>query len=63
MQRHILLVVQGNDGAVRFYERHDLTQEDVLNGISHYEDAGVSFPPNPQPFRLVVMRYRAAAAS
>jgi ribosomal protein S18 acetylase RimI-like enzyme len=60
---YILLVVDGNDGAVRFYERHGLTQEDVLDGISHYEDAGVSFPANPQPFRLVVMRYRAAAAS
>jgi ribosomal protein S18 acetylase RimI-like enzyme len=56
---YILLVVKGNDGAVRFYERHGLTQEDLLDGISHYEDAGVSFPPEPKPFQLVVMRYRA----
>jgi ribosomal protein S18 acetylase RimI-like enzyme len=58
-ETYILLVVKGNDGAVRFYERHGLTQEDVLNGIEHYEKAGVSFPPNPTPFELVVMRYRA----
>lgn len=60
---YILLVVKGNDGAVRFYERHGLTQENLLDGIRHYEDAGVSFPPNPKPFRLVVMRYRAATAN
>lgn len=57
---YILLVVKGNDGAIRFYERHGLTQEDVLDGIEHYEAAGVSFPPNPKPFKLVVMRYREA---
>ena len=57
---YILLVVKGNDRAVRFYERHGLTQEDVLDGIEHYQEAGVSFPPNPTPFELVVMRYRAA---
>lgn len=62
-ETYILLVVKGNDGAVRFYERHGLTQEDVLDGITHYEAAGVSFPPNPKPFRLVVMRYRAGATN
>ncbi len=41
------------------YERHGLIQEDILNGIEHYQVAGVSFPPNPKPFELVVMRYRA----
>jgi diamine N-acetyltransferase len=59
---YILLVVKGNDGAVRFYEREGLTQEALLDGISHYEAAGVSFPPNPKPFQLIVMRYRAAGA-
>jgi hypothetical protein len=49
--------------AVRFYERYGLTQEDVLDGIEHYQEAGVRFPPNPTPFRLVVMRYRAADES
>jgi ribosomal protein S18 acetylase RimI-like enzyme len=57
---YVLLVVKGNDGAVRFYERHGLMREDVLDGIEHYQAAGVSFPPDPKPFELVVMRYRAA---
>lgn len=56
---YVLLVVKGNDGAVRFYERHGLIQEDILDGIEHYQAAGISFPPNPKPFELVVMRYRA----
>ena len=55
---YILLVVRGNDGAIRFYERHGLVQEDVLDGVPHYEAAGVHFPPDPKPFQLVVMRYR-----
>jgi hypothetical protein len=44
-------------------ERHGLTQEDVLDGIDHYQEAGVSFPPNPTPFQLVVMRYSAPSSS
>ncbi len=59
-ETYILLVVKGNDGAVRFYERHGLTQEAVIDGIHHYTGAGVSFPANPQPFELIVMRYGAA---
>ncbi len=62
-QTYILLVVKGNDGAVRFYERHGLTREAVLNGIDHYTKAGVGFPPNPKPFELVVMRYSASDAA
>jgi len=58
-ETYILHVVRGNDGAVRFYERHGLAQEDVLDGVPHYEAAGVHFPPAPKPFQLVVMRYRA----
>ncbi len=58
-ETYILLVVRGNDGAVRFYERHGLTQEATLDGIDHYRGAGVSFPPDPKPFELIVMRYRA----
>jgi ribosomal protein S18 acetylase RimI-like enzyme len=60
-ETYILLVVRGNDGAVRFYERHGLVQEAVLDGVSHYEAAGVRFPPAPKPFQLVVMRYRTSA--
>jgi ribosomal protein S18 acetylase RimI-like enzyme len=58
---YILLVVKGNDGAVRFYERHGLTREGTLDGIAHYRAAGVTFPPNPKPFELIVMRYRQAS--
>jgi ribosomal protein S18 acetylase RimI-like enzyme len=58
-ETYILLVVRGNEGAVRFYERQGLVQEEVLDGISHYAAAGVRFPPSPKPFQLVVMRYRA----
>ena len=57
-ETYILLVVNGNDGAVRFYERHGLTQEAVLDGLAHYQAAGVTFPPDPTPFELIVMRYR-----
>jgi ribosomal protein S18 acetylase RimI-like enzyme len=61
-ETYILLVVNGNDGAVRFYERHGLHQEATLDGLEHYSAAagrraGVAFPPDPQPFELIVMRY------
>ena len=58
---YILLVVKGNDGAVRFYERHGLNHEDTLDGLEHYRAAGVAFPPDPKPFELIVMRYERAA--
>jgi len=58
---YILLVVKGNDGAVRFYERHGLYHEATLDGLEHYRAAGVAFPPDPKPFELIVMRFRQAA--
>ncbi len=60
---YILHVVKGNDGAVRFYERLGLTQEDVVDGIEHYAAAGVNYPPNPKPYQVVVMRFRSTDAS
>jgi len=57
-ETYILLVVKGNDGAVRFYERLGLRHEDTLDGLRHYRSAGIVFPPDPQPFELIVMRYR-----
>ena len=60
-ETYILLVVKGNDGAVRFYERHGLYHEDTLDGLERYRAAGVAFPPDPKPFELIVMRYRRAA--
>lgn len=56
---YILLVVKGNDGAVRFYERLGLRHEKTLDGLEHYRAAGVVFPSDPQPFELIVMRSRA----
>ena len=61
-ETYILLVVKGNDGAVRFYERHGLHQEETLDGLEHYRAAGVRFPPDPKPFELIVMRYTRPAA-
>jgi ribosomal protein S18 acetylase RimI-like enzyme len=60
-ETYILFVVKGNDGAVRFYERHGFYHEDTLDGLEHYRAAGVAFPPDPKPFELIVMRYRRAA--
>jgi ribosomal protein S18 acetylase RimI-like enzyme len=60
---YILHVVKGNDGAVRFYERHGLTQEDVIDGIEHYAAAGIDYPPDPKPYQVVVMRFRSTDAS
>ena len=45
-------------GTMALY-RHVANKEDLLDGIKHYTAAGVSFPPNPIPFQMVVMRYRA----
>jgi ribosomal protein S18 acetylase RimI-like enzyme len=59
---YLLLVVKGNDGAVRFYERHGLMHENTLDGLEHYRAAGVAFPPDPKPFELIVMRFRRAAS-
>jgi ribosomal protein S18 acetylase RimI-like enzyme len=54
---YMLLVVEGNEGAVRFYERSGLHVEAFVDGLAYYaERMGVRFPPGTQPFRLVLMR-------
>jgi ribosomal protein S18 acetylase RimI-like enzyme len=54
---YMLLVVKGNDGAVRFYERSGLHVEALVDGLSYYaERMGIRFPPGTQPFKLVLMR-------
>ena len=54
---YMLLVVEGNEGAVRFYERSGLHVEAHVDGLSYYaERMGIRFPPGMQPFRLVLMR-------
>jgi ribosomal protein S18 acetylase RimI-like enzyme len=54
---YMLLVVEGNDRAVRFYERHGLHVAELVDGLAYYSDRmGVQFPEDTKPFRLVLMR-------
>jgi ribosomal protein S18 acetylase RimI-like enzyme len=54
---YMLLVVAGNDRAVRFYERHGLHVSQLVDGLGYYrERMGVEFPPGTRPFGLVLMR-------
>ena len=56
---YMLLVVAGNDGAVRFYERHGLRREATVNGLEYYsERMGVVFPADAPPAQLMLMRRR-----
>ena len=55
----MLLVVAGNDGAVRFYERHGLRVEGTVDGLEYYsERMGVVFPPDAPSVRMILMRRR-----
>ncbi|MGW4930317.1 N-acetyltransferase family protein [Agromyces sp. NPDC004153] len=59
---YMLLVVAGNDGAVRFYERHGLEVERVVDGLAYYTARmGVAFPAGAPPVDMVLMRRRASA--
>jgi ribosomal protein S18 acetylase RimI-like enzyme len=54
---YMLLVVAGNDRAVRFYERHGLHVSRLVDGLAYYsERMGVVFPPGTRPVELVLMR-------
>jgi ribosomal protein S18 acetylase RimI-like enzyme len=54
---YMLLVVSGNDRAVRFYERHGLNVARIVDGLAYYSDRmGVVFPPDARPVGLVLMR-------
>lgn len=54
---YMLLVVDGNDGAVRFYRRHGLRVERTVDGLEYYsERMGVVFPADAPPVRLILMR-------
>jgi len=56
---YMLLVVAGNDGAVRFYERHGLRVEGTVDGLEYYsERMGVVFPPDAPSVRMILMRRR-----
>jgi ribosomal protein S18 acetylase RimI-like enzyme len=54
---YMLLVVAGNDRAMRFYERHGLHVSRLVDGLAYYsERMGVVFPPGTRPVELVLMR-------
>ena len=54
---YMLLVVEGNEGAVRFYERFGLQVEGLVDGLGYYaERMGIEFRPGTRPFNLVLMR-------
>ncbi len=54
---YMLLVVAGNDGAVRFYQRHGLHVERAVDGLEYYsERMGVVFPAEAPPVRMILMR-------
>ena len=55
----MLLVVAGNDRAVRFYERQGLHVAELVDGLAYYRDRmGVVFPADTASFRLLLMRRR-----
>jgi hypothetical protein len=50
----MLLVVAGNDRAVRFYERQGLHVAELVDGLAYYHDRmGVVFPADTASFRLL----------
>jgi ribosomal protein S18 acetylase RimI-like enzyme len=54
---YMLLVVAGNDRAVRFYERQGLHVSRLVDGLVYYsERMGVVFPSGTRPVSLVLMR-------
>lgn len=46
---YVLVVAEGNDRAVRLYERHGLEEQGRVSGHDYYrETAGIVFPEGPQ---------------
>ena len=55
--RYMLLVLEGNDRAVAFYQKHGLHIEEYVDGLAYYrERMGVTFPEGTRPFHMVLMR-------
>jgi ribosomal protein S18 acetylase RimI-like enzyme len=56
---YVLVVVEGNVAAVRFYQRHGLREEGRVDAHSYYrQTAGIVFPAEAKDFRCILMRYR-----
>ncbi len=61
---YILAVVDGNEGAVRFYRRHGLSIDRRVSGKNYYrETAGLELPDTAEDFGLIIMRYGGSRAS
>lgn len=55
--RYMLLVLEGNDRAVAFYQKHGLYIAEYVDGLAYYSQRmAVNFSASTQPFRLVLMR-------
>jgi ribosomal protein S18 acetylase RimI-like enzyme len=56
---YVLVVVEGNAAAVRFYQRHGLREAGRVGAHGYYrETAGIVFPAEAEDFRCILMRYR-----
>lgn len=54
---YMLLVLEGNDRAIAFYQRNGFDIDVHVDGLTYYRDRmNVTFPEDTQPFRLVLMR-------
>jgi ribosomal protein S18 acetylase RimI-like enzyme len=54
---YMLLVLEGNDRAITFYQRHGFDIDAQVDGLDYYRDRmGVTFPEGTRPFQLVLMR-------
>ena len=54
---YMLLVLEGNDRAVTFYQKHGLHVAEYVDGLAYYrERMGVTFPEGTRPFSMVLMR-------
>jgi ribosomal protein S18 acetylase RimI-like enzyme len=55
----LLVVVDGNDDAVRFYQGHGLREVGRVDAHAYYrETAGIVFPEAARNFHCILMRYQ-----
>ncbi len=56
---YVLAVIEGNDGAIRFYRKHGLEIDRRVSGKNYYREvAGLDLPEQADDFTCVLMRYR-----
>lgn len=55
---YMLLVVAGNERAIRFYERRGLHIAEYVDGLTYYRQRmGVHFADGTKSFRFALMRH------